>query len=81
MNSRTKTSKGVARRIMRLAVSKFAISVLDIMKTYQFTERHARRYLQWMQDEGLIYLRYKQDGYFYYSVTRNKRDEVITKIR
>ena len=73
--TRLKTSKGVAKRIVRLAVSRFAISVSDIMKTYNFTNRHAQRYLAWLQEEGLLYLRYRKNNRNYYSATR-KRNEV-----
>ena len=73
--TRLKTSKGVAKRIVRLAVSRFAISVSDIMKTYNFTNRHAHRYLTWLQEEGFLYLRYRKNKRNYYSATR-KKDEV-----
>lgn len=73
--TRLKTSKGVAKRIVRLAVSRFAISVSDIMKTYNFTNRHAHRYLTWLQEEGFLYLRYRKNKRNYYSATR-KRNEV-----
>lgn len=46
------------------------------MRTYDFTERHARRYLDWLQREGLLYLRYRSrtNKYYYYSAVR-KKDE------
>jgi hypothetical protein len=69
---RTKTRYGVARRIMRLARSKYAVTALDLVETYQFTYRHALRYIRWMQDENLIYLRYRKDRRNYYSVVRKK---------
>lgn len=75
--TRVKTSRGVAKRIMRMAEREFAISVRDIMDTFDFTLRHARRYLDWMQQEEMIYLRYRsrRTGYYYYSVVRKKRNE------
>jgi len=72
--TRLKTSKGVAKRIVRLAVSRFAISVSDIMKTYNFTNRHAHRYLAWLQEEGFLYLRYRKNKRNYYSATRKKNE-------
>jgi|LauGreDrversion4_2_1035121.scaffolds.fasta_scaffold653141_3 predicted transcriptional regulator len=73
--TRLKTSKGMAKRIVRLAVSRYAISAYDIMDTYKFTKRHANRYISWLEDEGFLYLRYRKDRHNYYSATR-KRNEI-----
>jgi predicted transcriptional regulator len=71
---RTKTRYGVARRILRLTKSQFAITATDLVETYGFTYRHALRYIKWMQEEGLIYLRYRKNRYNYYSVVRRKHE-------
>jgi predicted transcriptional regulator len=71
---RTKTRYGVARRILRLTRSKFAITAQDLVETYNFTYRHSLRYIKWMQEEGLLYLRYRTGNRNFYSVVRRKHE-------
>lgn len=75
--TRAKTSDGMVKRIMRMASEVFAISPIEIAKTYGLTQRQAYRYIDRLEREGLVYLRYKSEanGYGYYSVVRRK-DEV-----
>jgi len=70
---RLKTSRGVAKRILNLATLNFAITACDLMKVYNFTYRHSLRYIKWMQEENLLYLRYRKNNRNYYSPVRRKK--------
>ena len=69
-SERTKTRFGVAKRIMREMRASFAMCANDIAKVFNFSYRHALRYTRWMEEEGLIYRRYRQEGRHYFSVVR-----------
>ncbi len=76
---RTKTRYGVARRIIRFTISRFAITASDLVERYNFTYRHSLRYIKWMQEDGLLYLRYRKGNQNFYSVVRRKHEVGKTK--
>lgn len=67
---RTKTRFGVKKRIIRMMQSVFAVCIDDVAKRFNFSYRHARLYLVWLEDEGLIYRRYKHQRRHYFSIVR-----------
>lgn len=73
-SERAKTRFGVAKRIMRVMRSSFAMCAKDIARIFNFSIRHTRRYLLWLENDGLIYRRYRHEGRHYFSVVR-KKDE------
>ena len=67
---RARPSDGKTRRLLRIFNSRFAMSVVDVMRVLRISERQAWRYLMRLYDEKRIYQRYRQDKYIYYSLRR-----------
>jgi uncharacterized membrane protein len=49
--------------------TKYAMSVQDVARILRMSKRNAWRYITRLEQEGLIYLRYRQ-GFNYYSLKR-----------
>lgn len=56
-------------RLLRRLQTRFAMSSAEVMEMFGSSRSTAWRMLQRLQDEGLIYLRYR-DGSQYYSLKR-----------
>lgn len=71
-SGRSKPSDGKARRLLRLFGGKYALSSKEVSKFLRVGQRQAERYLARLHDAGLIYQRYRQYYYIYYSLIRKK---------
>jgi|APCry1669189534_1035231.scaffolds.fasta_scaffold02924_7 biotin operon repressor len=69
---RSKPTDGTARRLTAKLQGKYAVSVKDVARLLGISDRHAERYISRLQAEGIIFLRYRQRRYNYYSIRRNK---------
>ena len=67
---RARPSDGKAKRLLRSFQSRFAMSVVDVMRVLRVSERQAWRYISRLHNEKRIYQRYRQDKYVYYSLRR-----------
>ena len=79
MTDRSLPSIGVAVRIVRFMRERYTLCTHDIAKRFNFSIRHARRYVSWLQNAGYIYPKYRANkgkgkGHMvYYSVTRKDK--------
>jgi len=69
---RSRPTDGTARRLTRILTGKYAVSIKDVARLLGVSHRHAERYVSRLQAEGIIFLRYRQQRYNYYSIRRNK---------
>jgi len=67
---RSKPTDGTARRLKRIWDGKYAMSVRDVARNLHISERHAWRFISKLEEEDVIYLRYRQNRYNYYSLKR-----------
>jgi len=68
---RAKPTDGTARKLLRIMHGKYAMSVHDVARNLKISPRHAWRFINRLEAEGLIYLRYRQ-RFNYYSLRRTK---------
>ena len=68
---RSKPTDGTTVRLMRILKGKYAVSVKDVARILHISDRHAWRFINRLEAEGVIELRYRQ-RYNYYSVRRDK---------
>lgn len=61
---------GKVLRLKRKFKERYAMSIKDICRFLRIGERQARRYISRLESDGIIYLRYKQDGFYHYSYKR-----------
>lgn len=61
---------GKAKRLLRIFHGRYAMCVADVARALRISERQAWRYITRLYNEKLIYPRYRQHRYIYYSVRR-----------
>lgn len=69
---RSKPTDGTARRIVRAMGELYAVSKQDVADMFGISLRHANRFISRLEAEKIIYLRYRQNRFYYYSLTKRK---------
>lgn len=68
--TRSKPSDGKRLRLLRFVRSRYAVCVADVCAFLRVGRRQAWRYIGRLQQEGLIYPRYRRGNTTYYSQRR-----------
>jgi predicted transcriptional regulator len=68
---RASRSKPKLVRLVRILKGKYAVSVKDIARITGVSHRQAQTYVALLQNEGIIFLKYRQ-RYNYYALRRNE---------
>ena len=50
----------------------YAVSKQDVADMFGISLRHANRFISRLEAEKIIYLRYRQNRFYYYSLTKRK---------
>jgi Mn-dependent DtxR family transcriptional regulator len=66
-----KSSDGRLMRLTRILQGKYAVSVKDVARIMRVSHRQAQRYVARLQEEDIIFLKYRQ-RYNYYAIRRGK---------
>jgi Mn-dependent DtxR family transcriptional regulator len=69
---RSKPTDGTAIRLTKILEGKYAVNVKDVARLLRISHRHAQRFVKKLEDDGIIFYRYRQYRYKYYSIRRNK---------
>jgi DNA-binding Lrp family transcriptional regulator len=69
---RSRPTDGTTRRLARILQSRYAVSIKQVARMLNISERHAVRFIDRLVKEGVIELRYRERRYNYYSVRRDK---------
>lgn len=68
---RARPSDAKLVRLTRVLQGKYAVSVKDVARIMRVSHRQAQRYVARLQEENIIFLKYRQ-RYNYYALRRNK---------
>jgi Mn-dependent DtxR family transcriptional regulator len=69
---RAKPSDGRSLRLTRVLQGKYAVSVKDVARIMKVSHRQAQRYVEKLQQEGVIFVKYKKQRSNFYAIRRNK---------
>ena len=69
---RAKPTDGKMVRLTRLLETRYAVSVRDVARIMKVSHITAMRYVIRLQNEGFIFLKYRQRRFNYYAIRRNK---------
>jgi DNA-binding transcriptional ArsR family regulator len=69
---RSRPTDGTYKRILRRMSTYYALSIYDIADHFEFSYRHAYRYITRLEADEVIYARYKHKGRYYYSLVRER---------
>lgn len=69
---RAKPTDGKMMRLTRLLETRYAVSVRDVARIMKVSHITAMRYVIRLQNEGVIFLKYRQRRFNYYAIRRNK---------
>lgn len=69
---RAKPTDGKMVRLTRLLETRYAVSVRDVARIMKVSHITAMRYVIRLQNEGVIFLKYRQRRFNYYAIRRNR---------
>lgn len=69
---RSKPTDGKMVRLTRLLETRYAVSVRDVARIMKVSHITAMRYVIRLQNEGVIFLKYRQRRFNYYAIRRNR---------
>jgi len=61
---------GKRLRLLRFIRRRYAVCTSDVAAYMRISKWQARRYINWLYQAGLVYQRYRQNNFVYYSSRR-----------